>query len=263
MEFGVIGMWVEAAVTYLWALCKWLYAAMQWVLTAMVEAINTTWEVLCQLGDWITAGARVIKNALGRAFGAFAHLNFSSIWRAVKRAYDRFRRALAWYQKHVQAPLDRLRRTIWDLYNRFFRPIIRVIDSFRVFIRMIAIFDRRLAAKLDGALFRLEAKIMYPITALLKRVNELSSYTRAIITSLGLLDRVLLLESLRRDALLVWEVLTNPRGRIYGPIVHPEPRTQSRRVNDSREFLAAQTGYYRLAADRLDGVWAQLREEAG
>ena len=225
---------------------------MSWVRDTLLGFVNSIFDGLQALGSWIKDGARLIKSILGRVFGAFAHLNFSSIWKAIQRAYKRFRRALTWYELHVQAPIDRLRRTIMDLYNRFFRPILRVLDSFRVMIRILALFNRRLAAKIDGALFSLEAKLMWPITELLKRVNELSSYTRAIITSLGLLDRVLLVESLRRDASLVWEVLTNPRQQIYGPTVKPEPHPSiAQAAIDIHLYVQTGGG---PTADRMDAL---------
>lgn len=221
------------------------------------QAFDWVYQHLQLLLDWILRGLKALGSALWRALRALGHLNFRAIWNALKRAYERFQRALRWYQRHVQEPLDRIRRTILDLYNRFWRPILRMLDSFRVFIRLLSIFNRRLAAKLDGALFNLEAKLMYPITAMLQRVNELSSYVRAIITASGLLDRVLSLETLRRDAALVWEVLTNPRARIYEPIVRPETKGYSDLAVDMKQFGRDGTGPVR---DYIDQAQANVRD---
>ena len=221
------------------------------------QAFDWVYQHLQLLLDWIVRGLKALGSALWRALQALGHLNFRAIWNALKRAYERFQRALRWYQKHVQEPLDRIRRTIMDLYNRFWRPILRMLDSFRVFIRLLSIFNRQLAAKLDGALFSLEAKLMYPITAVLQRVNELSSYVRAIITASGLLDRVLTLETLRRDASLVWEVLTNPRARIYEPIVKPQPYTYDQLKVDVGVFASTGAG---PIADYIDQARVNIRD---
>jgi hypothetical protein len=42
-----------------------------------------------------------------------------------------------------------------------------------------------------------------------------------------MLDRVLLLESMRRDASLIWEVLTNPLGSVHAAADHGTPYTYS------------------------------------
>ena len=228
-----IWLWVQNAIAYLAAVIQYV------------------WDTLVAVGQWVLDhvsvlidGLRKAARAVGRGFNAVLHLNFRKIWDAVKRGYDRLRRALDWYMKHVQGPIDRLRRQVMEIYNRFFKPILRVLDTFRVMVRMVAVFNRKLAAKLDSRLFALESKLMWPITATLKRLNELSSHLRAIITAMGYLDRVLVLETLRRDALLVWEVLTNPRGRIFDKPTPPATRTVADMKIDFHVFTETGGGVY-------------------
>jgi hypothetical protein len=204
----------------IWSWFVWLY-------NELYAAIVWVWGNLVALGQFLVQVANALLNAivftaraLWRGLDALVHLRFGDIWAAIKRGYERMKTWYEWWRKNVQEPIDRIRRQIWDIYDRFFKPILLVIDQFRSMVRIVAIFDRRLAAKLDSKFLWLENKLMYPITTLLRRVNEISSYTRALITASGLLDRVLTLETLRRDALLVWEVLTNPLQRIYAK---PEP----------------------------------------
>ena len=185
------------------------------------------WRVLAQFGRWAYGVFQAIATWLMRSFHwfirqiqALGHLNFRSIWNAIKKGFDRLRRALDWYNRIILEPFDKLRRQILDVYRKYFRPLILTLDQFRSIIRVVAIFDRRLAAALDRRLFQLERAIMFPITEALRRINQHSSYFRALLTASGYLDRILVLETLRRDALLVWEVLTNPLGRIYAP---PDP----------------------------------------
>lgn len=199
--------YIESVAGYLYRL---LVFVANWLLSVIVYVAQ--WAV--SWVAWLLDVFKKLFRGLKGFFSAVAHLRFLEIWRAIKRAYDRIVRLLVWYQNHVQAPIDRMRRQIMDLYNRIFKPILIAIDRVRVTLRIVALFNRRLSALLDRKLWGLESKLLYPITALLKRVNSLSAYTRALVTARGYLDRVLLVESIRRDAGIVWDTLTNPRGLI-------------------------------------------------
>lgn len=233
----------------------------QWILSLR----NLFWQLLVQLYQWtfvildfvVWLGQQLLRGILGigdyvlRGLRALIHLNFRTIWNAIKRAYERVRGWYAWYLRTIQEPLDRIRRQIWDIYRRFFKPILMVIDRFRTMVRVVALFDRRLAARLDARLLSLQSALMAPLLAVLRRVNELSSYTRAFMTLLGYLDRVLILETLRRDALLVWEVLTNPLARIFAPATPTPGRSLPQIGSDFRLFLDGGPGHYSDQADRL------------
>jgi hypothetical protein len=234
---------LEALFSLLW---DWVSQFYSWV----ISVLNYIWQALWTALNYVWSGVVSLARGIWRQLSAVIHMKWGDIWRWLHKQWARLKRYLQWWQDHVQAPLDRMRRSVWALYDQFFKPILRVLDSFRVFTRAIAIFNRRLAAKIDGALFGLEAKLMYPITAMLKRLNEISSWQRAVFTRLGLLDRVLLIESLRRDAGIVWEVLTNPRARIYGPISHPPARGVHDMVQDAKDFYRDGTGAY--AQDVMD-----------
>lgn len=219
---------------------EWVYqqllALYRWVYAALVE-VGQTFVAIANSFVWF-------GKQLWRGLTALRHLHFGSIWSAIKRAYNRLVRAFDWWRRRILEPLDRLRRQIWQIYRRFFKPLLMFLDSLRVFTRMMAVFNRKLAARLDHYLMGLETKLMYPITALLRRVNEISSYFTALITTAGRLARPLLLESLRRDALLVWEVLTNPRQAIYSPPERVTPRTLPQLSRDFREYAESGTGIF-------------------
>lgn len=254
--------WLEAIINWLvmrvgviWGWIMWLYAHLAGVLVWI-------WDQVEPFFKWIKAGAKAIAGGLLKAIRAVLHLNFRSIWSALKRGYNRILQGLDWWRRHVLGPLDRMRRQIWQIYRTFFKPIILFIDSLRVFTRMIAIFNRKLAARLDHYLMSLEGKILWPITALLKRVNEISSYFTALITTAGRLARSLLLESLRRDALLVWEVLTNPRGMIYKPAEPMARPTIAAAGQDFREYLQHGTGPLSMTEVEDHASFLQGFEEA-
>ena len=222
----------------------WLASAMQWVLIDFWRAFVAVWNWVVEVGGWILGAIRTVGRAISRTLNALLHVKPSDIWHALKRLKKRYDDFRDWYKRNVTDPIDRMKRQIMDIYDTFFKPIIRFLDSLRVFIRIIGIFNRKLAAKLDARLFALEAKILWPITYSLRRLNSISSYMRAAFTALGMLDRTLLLESLRRDALLVWEVLTNPRGRIFDRPKPPASRTVADMKIDFHVFVETGGGVY-------------------
>jgi hypothetical protein len=180
-------------------------------LSTVIVQLNVWGGALNALGSILGT----LRDTLGRVIGALKRLSWGRIWRFLHSIFDKLHRAIQWYRVYVLGPLERMRAQILDLYRKLFRPIIQILDTLRVGIRVIGIFNRRLAAALDARLWKLESKLLYPITEALHRLNRLSSYVAALITRAGLLDRSLLLESLRRDASLVWEVLTNPRAALH------------------------------------------------
>jgi hypothetical protein len=182
-----------------------------------------------------------VKSVL-KALNLLAHFKWRELWALLKEWYDQLRKWIAWYQKHVLKPLSDLRASIMRLYNTFFRPVIAILESLRTMLRFLSIFDRKLAALLDAKLVWLEGIVMTPITAMMKRINSMSSTMRAMLTPLGMLDRVLLLESMRRDASLIWEVLTNPRAAISTLKPPPAPYMYSDLKTDVHTWATSNTG---------------------
>ena len=222
--------WLDIVWIWLQDMGAWVWRQIVYLYQLILQGLDYAWQGLV----YVARGVVALGGHLLRGLRALGNLNFSKIWEGIKRGWDRFRRALDWYQRVILEPFDKLRRQILDVYRRYFRPLILTLDQFRSIIRVVAIFDRRLAAALDSRLYGLERKIMWPITEALRRINAHSSYFRALLTASGYLDRILVLETLRRDALLVWEVLTNPLARIYAK-VNPPPRPT--RADIKRDFL--------------------------
>jgi len=244
-------MWWQDFYNWLWVVVQKLALYMQYFVYWAWNAINWLWTALYQVAVFLWNGLVTFAKLLWRGLTALRHLRLADLWRAIKRGVERIRRALDWYYKRVIEPIDRLRRQIWRVYDRFFKPLLRMLDTFRVSLRILAIFNRKLAARLDSRLFSLEAKLMWPITATLRRVNELASHFRMITTARGYLDRTLLLESLRRDASLVLEVLTNPRARIFAPTAPAPRRTIPEIAADFQEYIRDGTGHFAAFEGRV------------
>jgi len=222
------------------------------------SALSWIKNALGGLGSWVLDHLKsvwgILKGgvlAVLKALKTLSHLNWRELWQHIKKGYDHLRQWIAWYQKHVLKPISDLRKSVMQLYDTYFRPVIAFLESLRTFVRFLSIFDRKLAALLDSKLSALESLVMTPITAMLKRLNSFSSTLRAMLTPLGMLDRVLLLESMRRDASLIWQVLTNPLAAIQAATAPAMPRTQTDRVNDFADFVAGRGGTYADSTDKL------------
>jgi len=243
-----------------------LMSVEQWVLDQLLAFSQWVIGIFQYLGGFIDTlfrGLRWFGEHLWRGIKALRKINFKHLWHKLKHAWTIYQKALEWWRKHVQEPIERMRRQVWAIYRAFFKPVIMLLDTFRPIIRMIGLFNRKLAAKLDHRLIALEGKILWPITVTLHRLNEISSYFTALVTVTGRLSRPLLLESMRRDALLVWEVLTNPRAVLYSP---PEPvlrPTIEAAGRDFREYLEHGTGTLTLTEAEDHAAFLQGYEEAG
>lgn len=237
----------------------WAYAQELWAwIGGILTFLKNFWGYFLQFLTWVGNFAYNALRFIYRGFQALLHLKFSTIWNAIKRGYNRLLSWVHWYQQHVMKPLDDLRKQIYKLYNTFFRPIIQLLETFRTMVRFLSIFDKKLAALLDSKLSWLESKVMWPINQMLKRVNSISSTMRAMLTPLGMLDRVLMLESMRRDVRLIWQVLHNPLGRPQSFMVPPTPRTQTDRNNDFADFVAGRGGVYTDSTDQLTLLFKNL-----
>jgi len=248
----------------MWAMIQ---SMMSWVMDQLIAFSQWVMGLFNQVGQWIYdlgQGLKWVGEHLWRGIKALRKINFKHLWHKLKHAWTIYQKALEWWRKHVQEPIERMRRQVWAIYRAFFKPVIMLLDTFRPIIRMIGLFNRKLAAKLDHRLIALEGKILWPITATLHRLNEISSYFTALVTVTGRLSRPLLLESMRRDALLVWEVLTNPRQAIQETIANPEPSpTISQTAEEIDVYAKTGAGPLAEILDKMDQVFHEAQSDLG
>lgn len=86
--------------------------------------------------------------------------------------------------------------TVRHLYNTWLRPIIRLIDVVRQFLRVAEAFHIKFASNIDQALGRLEGKLTAPILLTIGKVNELTNQVNKIVTLNGALQRAVLVQGL-------------------------------------------------------------------
>jgi hypothetical protein len=190
-------------------------------------------------------------------------LKWSDIWAWLKKAYAHLKTWEGYYKKYILQPMEKERQAIYNLYNTYFRPIVRVIDDLRKLTGIVALFNRKLAAKIDQRLMALEGWILTPITDLLKRVNQLSSWGRAITTELGYFDRATMIESMRRDVCDIWSVLTNPQQMNLaqaGTAAQPGTATT---VSNLQQYLNDGSGPFGDSTQNFCAAWDQANQDIG
>jgi len=198
---------------------------------------NAVWGTLGKLGRWL------------------ANSPFATIWQFMQKIFARVHQVIQWINKYVLQPWEKMRQQLIALYNHYFGPIIKFIDTIRSTARILAIFDRKLAAKIDQALWQLESDLYAPLYAALKRLNAVTATIRAVITSLGLLDRSLLVQSVERDWKSIWRVLMN-NGTLPKPLsVDPTAQPLHKIQTDFDEFVTSGTGTFADSNQALDQVY--------
>jgi hypothetical protein len=231
---------VGGLLDWLGGVADWLSAAWEWLKNELGELANWAWAALQKLGSWIAA----FPGAILKALKWLSNLKLSDVWQWLKTGFGYLQKLIGYYKKYILGPMEQERQQLQALYNTYLRPIVGIIDGFRKLTNIIAIFNKKLAAKIDQRLMALEAWILAPFLHVLERVNQLSSWARAIVTELGYFDRETELESMRRDVVLIWQVLTNPLQRNLTQAGTGSQPGTGQVVQNLTDFLDSGTGPY-------------------
>lgn len=164
------------------------------------------------------------------------------VWAEIWRFYLRVRRWFDWYRNNVHAHLQQLQALRRQIYNTFFLPILRIVDTIRRVSQVVGLVNHKLAAKLNSIFFRIEGAILRPFGAFANRVNVLGNVVQSILTPLGYLDRPTLLNSMWRDVGQLREILRNPLRGVILPAGVPAGKPAARMVADLDQFFLDGTG---------------------
>lgn len=137
-------------------------------------------------------------------------LKWSDIWKALQALVKRLKDWYQWYQQNVQKPIQAARQRFRVLYDHFVLPIIKVIDTIRRITGIVALFNKRLAAKLNLLFLGIETKLLLPLNLLLQRLNAIGQIFTGFLTPLGYFDRATLDNSVWRDVRQLREIFRNP-----------------------------------------------------
>ena len=199
----VQGAWVQVAIMAVVEAFKWL--GDKAVTIAMV-----VWHATRIVGSAIVRFAVGVGHILGKVYHLFAQFwsqvlrpFISFVWRNIDRLHK--------WLKDTFGPtlrfLELLRRRVFEIYDRYFRPILDTIDVVRGTLRLLATFRLAWARELDRKLAELQDAILLPIREVMLRLNEAMNWINRIVTLDGLFQRLTLLASLieyERNVLNHW-----------------------------------------------------------
>ncbi len=122
-----------------------------------------------------------------------------SAWDYVKGIWWHLRAALTTIFGPIISFLQALRARVWDIYTKYFRPIVDTIHFVQQLLRGLAWLGVDWAARLDGKLTQIVTYINEPFDFLIGKINEALGWVNRIVTGGGLLQRVMLINSTWRD----------------------------------------------------------------
>jgi hypothetical protein len=155
----------------------------------------------------------------------------------------------------LSSALGKLRDQIRHIYDAWLRPILRVIDTTRQILRVLAALHLQWAAAADAALGKLEGKLTAPLLLATKKINELSNQVNRIVTLDGALQRVTLLQSLVKHAGCVQRALDS------APLAPPGTYPDKLAVDDPAQLFSDTQDALEQYADDGTGLWADYNAD--
>jgi hypothetical protein len=170
-------------------------------------------------------------------FGPLKAFKTWKIWSEIKNAYERWKRWRDWYKKNVQTYIDSIKKLQRQIYNTFFLPVLKVIDTLRRMSQIVGIISPKLAAKLNSVFFRIEGAILAPLRVWQNRINGMNRIMQQVLTPLGYLDRATLLTSLWRDAKYLRVIARNPLAGTFPKSALPPGPTVAEQAQSVKDYL--------------------------
>lgn len=230
------------------------------------KALEDLRKAQVAMGDGITAIAEGLSRSIGKIFrgveGVFARVLIPT-WTYLKRITDRLTKVIDRILKRYQEIFDNIRRRVLAIYDKFFRPILDTIQKLRKLTAGLRVLGVKWAAKLDARLAKLEGKIISPILAILKRLDEHSELVNILLTARGYLQIPVLLASLWRTVTeltdLFWWGHTGPSAGARAEQIRRDNRPLSPAESKAglQDYLSDRSGALRGSMNQANLVWAR------
>ena len=285
---------VRALVVYgAWALLAWLDAAPRapathagvfgfvviglqaiWAALSTVNAAITTaleWVVHWLVGmvTWIAGALKDITRASGVIFSRVWDV-FDSIWQRILRPFlvwlDNIIVKVRDWLKRVFGPvfewLNAARHFITDLYDRFVRPVLDLLDWIHQLRTLLDALHIHLLDGLDDFLQSVERKLDAIFGWIYSKLALLGYWVDVIITADGFFQRYTLLRSEARYIRQRWQLLVNARNRVVstdtsGSQFGKTPRTFADVSRGIRDYLATGSGSEQALIDEQRAIFQQ------
>jgi len=167
----------------------------------LLEFLKLLKDYVLQLSKELLIGVFRTARAIARVLRTLASLAVNGVktfaqwaYREIVKLHDflaqKFGPVLRW--------LRELKQHIQDIYNRFVRPIIDVIQFIRQLNQILELFHITLLKKLDATLAQIEQRIEEPFLWVTQKITWLENWIDRIVTLDGLFQRVTLIASMAR-----------------------------------------------------------------
>lgn len=175
-------------------------------------SVQALWHFAKLIADGATKLAQYTWSGLRKGW-ELLKLTYTNVLKpAWLKVYNFIGHVKTWLDKYVRPALNLLKWVkdrILEIYNKFVRPILDIIDVTRRALRILASLGVDWARRLDTKLGELEAKINAPFLFLLRELNKVINIVNRIVTADGLFQRLAFLQTMKRDAQLAWNTLWN------------------------------------------------------
>ncbi len=145
---------------------------------------------LAAMQDFHTAGGYLndFIATFRKAFRWMSAIKHTKIWLELQKWYGRYKQWIAWYQKHVLGPIQKVQRILSDVYQIVFGPLIAFGQAVQGVASVIQVFNSKLAEKIDETVWKVEATLTGPLNAVIAKVSTIEGWFYSILTASGLFD---------------------------------------------------------------------------
>jgi hypothetical protein len=179
---------------------------LQWSVKALWAFAQTTANGLKGLGQLVGRGLKGVWDFFETTYEKVIKPAWLKFW----RWFDKFRRWLDQTFGPVLAWLRQLRDSLLAFWKTWVRPWLDLIDVTRKALRVLSSMGIGWARRLDAYLADLESRIEKPFLFVLSKLNEVINVVNRIVTLDGLLQRIVLIQSIARDYKYVWSNIVAP-----------------------------------------------------
>lgn len=169
---------------------------LQDVIAFLVALIGYIWNVLVYVANYIWTALNWIAHFFYTLFEDVQKA-FKWIWANVIKAgltklVAVFQKVRAWLKKTLQPVIDwlkKVRKWYDDFFNRWMKPVLRMIQTMRKVLTIFRLLGFKWAARLDGDLAMVEQKITQVYTTLRGYLNTAITWIDLIVDPSGILRR--------------------------------------------------------------------------
>lgn len=228
------------------------------------------------LGTGAAAAAGYLATALNWTIGRLGTFIkatgavFAKSWDALKIVYaDVLKPAVTWIDAHVKRLyswlrttfkpvfdfLYRVRAELLNLYKRFVRPILDVIDHVRVGLRILGTLGVDWARALDRRLGEWESVISDNFRRILSYVNEITDVVNAVVTPGRLFQQLPFVRSLDRDARYWIRIWWNKQIRVGPSGIADYERTRDYPARGAQEDINMLVDHFERGASSKEALF--------